>query len=429
MANSLSLKLYLATRARSRRAARKPAATRDGADAARVMAGERNGEASAPRPDGPLLWIHTGQDSHALAARELAHRLRTERAELNILFTTTAEKRRDSTPDALSQLAPTDALSPVRRFLDHWQPSLTLWSEPDVRPALVTQTAKRDIPMFFVDAHTAPSEPHGWRFWPSLSGSLLADFRNVITGDRVKAGSLRRLGADPAKTEVIGYLEEGTAALPCNQAERDALAEELQGRPVWLAVRAADDELEPVLDAHRQALRRTHRLLLILVPEENGHHDGPDAGAELQAALQDQGFVTALRSAGDEPEAETQIYIADSIEELGLWYRLAAVSFLGQSLEASGGVNPFEPAALGSAIIHGPNVRSFRRAYGRLASAGATRMVRNPAQLYESLEELLQPDVAAMMAHEAWKVCTSGAEVTDRAMDLVLAELDAIEDR
>ncbi len=428
MANSLSLKLYLATRARSRRAARKPVAPQDGAETARILAGERNGEASAPRPKGPLLWIHTGQDSHALAARELAHRLRSERSELNILFTTTAEKRRDGTRDALSQLAPDDASPPVRRFLDHWQPTLSLWTEPDVRPALVAQTNKRNIPMFFVDAHTAPSEPHGWRFWPSLSGSILSDFRNVITGDRVKAGSLRRLGADPARTEVIGYLEEGTAALPCNQAERDSLAEELEGRPVWLAVRTADDELEPVLDAHRQALRRTHRLLLILVPEETDHPDGPDAGPELQAALQDQGFMTALRSAGEEPEPETQIYIADSIEELGLWYRLAAVSFLGQSLEASGGVNPFEPAALGSAIIHGPNVRNYRRAYGRLASAGATRMVRNPEQLYDALEDLLSPDVAATMAHEAWKVCTSGAEVTDRAMDLVLSELDALED-
>lgn len=419
MGNSLSLKLYLATRARSDRAARRAIAQTPARPDDAMLERERAGHASAERPKGPLIWVHSGQDRHALAARELAHRLRLEREELNFVFTTTAKRRRDSEPGTASQLAPDDSLPAIRRFLDHWKPDLSLWTEPDIRPAMANETASRKIPMMLVDAHTAPPDPPGWRFWPGLSGSVLTRFQHVITGDRVKAGALRRLGADPARTEVLGYLEEGTAAPPCNHAERDSLAEDLSGRPVWLAARASDLEIEPILEAHRDALRRSHRLLLILVPED------PEAGPLLDEAIRDHNFATALRSAGAGPESDTQIYIADTVGELGLWYRLAAVSFLGQSLEASGGVNPFEAAALGSAVIHGPNVRNFRRAYGRLSSAGATRMVRTSAQLSEALEELLAPDAAAELAHSAWRVCSAGAEVTDRAMDLVLTELDA----
>ncbi|WP_172300353.1 3-deoxy-D-manno-octulosonic acid transferase [Pseudoruegeria sp. HB172150] len=418
MANSIPLKLYLATRARSERGTRRALARGDTPEDEKAQEHERLGHAGIERPDGPLIWIHSGQDRHALAARELANRLRAEREELNFLFTTSARARRDSEEHLISQFAPDEYVPAIRSFLTHWKPDLSIWTEPDVRPALAAGAAGFGVPLYLIDAHTAPTETQGWRFWPGVSSTLLTDFRHVITGDPVKAGALRRLGAGPAKTEIVGYLEEGTAALPCNTAERDDIAKDIVGRPVWLAGHAADAEIEPILDAHRQVLRRTHKLLLILVP------DDPEAGPDLAKAIRDHGFTASLRSSGAFPVSDTQIYIADTEGEMGLWYRLAAVSYLGRSLEASGGVNPFEAAALGSAIIHGPNVRNYRRAYGRLASAGATRMVRNTNQLSEALEALLSPDIAALMAHEAWKLCTSGAEVTDRAMDLVLTELD-----
>jgi 3-deoxy-D-manno-octulosonic-acid transferase len=418
MAGPLALKLYLATRARSDRGVRRRL-SRDLDDGAQALERERLGEASAPRPDGPLVWVHTGRDRHGLAARELAHRMRLEHPELSFLFTTGAQKRRVTEAALPSQLAPADNLPAVRRFLDHWRPDIALWTEADSRPALITETADRNVPLLLVDAHTAPPELQGWRLWRGLTGALLARFGQVITGDATSAAALRRLGAAPGRLQIAGFLEEGTAALPCNRSDCDSLSETLSGRPVWLAANLSDAEIEAVIEAHRQAIRRTHRLLLILLPED------PEAGPDLDRALRGEGFVTGLRSAGAEPEADTQVYIADTDGELGLWYRLAAVSFLGQSLEAGGGINPFEAAALGSAIIHGPNLRNFRRAYGRLGSAGATRMVRNADELAEAVDALLSPDVAATMAHEAWKVCSAGAEVTDRTIELVLAELDA----
>ncbi|MDJ0825007.1 MAG: glycosyltransferase N-terminal domain-containing protein [Rhodobacter sp.] len=416
MGNSLSLALYLATRVRGDRALRRSLAEND--EDAKTQRKERLGYASAPRPDGPLIWIHSGQDRHALAARELAQRLRTERPDLQFLLTTIANKRKDSEAYMSVQFAPDENRAAIRRFLDHWRPDLALWTEPDLRPALISAAADHAIPLFLIDAHTARPDPNTWRWFRAMSSTLLERFQTVMTGDADSAAHLQRLGADPKRLEVTGFLEEGTAALPCNAADRDALGGEIAGRPVWLASGIAADEMDAVLTAHRQTLRRSHRLLLIIAPRD------PDLGPALLNIAKDQGFTASLRSEADDVGSDIQVYIANTTGEMGLWYRLAPITFLGHSLEASGGINPFEAAALGSAIIHGPNVRYFRRGFGRLAAAGATRLVRNAKELGDAVEMLLSPDIAAKMAHEAWRVCSTGAEVTDRAMDLILTTLD-----
>ena len=415
MAKSLSLALYLATRARP---ARQVVATPGTVNSNQQK--ERLGTASVARPQGPLIWFHTGGDRHALAVRELAHRLRQERDDLTFLLTTSTEKKRRKSKDYLkSRYVPDENLPAVRRFLGHWRPDIAVWTEADLRPALITDAARRHIPLFMLDARTAaPVVPSRW--WRGVSGSILSRFQHVVTGDEKSATSLKRLGADPSTLEVSGFLEEGTGALPCNEADRDALAQRLGGRPVWLAASTDPSELEPVIAAHQHAQRRAHRLLLILQPGM------PEHGRAWRDMLHADGYGVALRSAGEEPGADTQIYLADTADEAGLWYRLAPISFLGQSLAPGGGINPFEAAALGSAIMHGPNTRNFRRAYAALDAAGASRLVRNGDDLATEVERLLSPDAAAAMAHQAWKVSSSGAEVTDRAIDLILTKLDEL---
>ncbi|MCG6904850.1 MAG: 3-deoxy-D-manno-octulosonic acid transferase [Rhodobacter sp.] len=425
MVKSLTLALYLATRARSDRAARRSAAT--GTESGENHDNERLGEASDVRPEGgSLIWFHTGHDRHALAARELAGRMKSERDDLCFLFTTHAEKRRKSEPGLFSQLVPDDAMPNVRRFLDHWRPDIAIWTEPDLSPALITETGDREIPLFLVDAHTAAPDPQSWRWLRGMSGSLLSRFRKILTGDAKTANALKRLGATSEQVEIAGYLEEGTPALPCNEADRNALAHALAARPVWLAARITNEECAAIIAAHSRAQRRAHRLLLILVPDE------PDEGAAWAERLITDGHRVAQRSKGEEPDADTQIYVADTEGEMGLWYRLAPVSFLGRSMGDNGGdfggVNPYEPAALGSAIIHGPGIAGFRQAYVRLEAAKAARLVHTAEELSEALEQLLSPHTAATMAHEAWKICSSGAEVTDRVRDLIFSELDIDEE-
>jgi len=124
------------------------------------------------------------------------------------------------------------------------------------------------------------------------------------------------------------------------------------------------------------------------------------------------------------PDPDTAVYLADTMGELGLWYRLAPISFVGGSLEPVGGHNPFEPAALGSVILHGPYVSNFSDIFQRLTEAGAARLVSSPGSLAEAVNDLLNPDRAAVMAHAAWEVCSAGAEVTDKALDMLFDYLD-----
>ena len=170
--------------------------------------------------------------------------------------------------------------------------------------------------------------------------------------------------------------------------------------------------------AHRLALKSNPRLLLILAPRH------PDRGDSLAEMLQADGWSYARRAAGELPDKETQVYLADTMGELGLWYRIAPVSFVGGSLMPIGGHNPFEPAALGSAILHGPYITNFVDIYQRLTDVRAARLVSRGETLAQAVDDLMNPDKAAAMANAAWEVSSVGAVVTDQALDLLLETID-----
>ena len=137
--------------------------------------------------------------------------------------------------------------------------------------------------------------------------------------------------------------------------------------------------------------------------------------------------MVKLRSEGAEPDAICEIYIADTLGEMGLWYRVAPLTFLGGSLTEIGGHNPYEPAALGSALLHGPYTANAQDIYERLDEAGAAKMVRDTQQLGEAVKELLEPHRAAAMAHAAWEVSSQGAQAMERAFAEINTALDRAE--
>jgi 3-deoxy-D-manno-octulosonic-acid transferase len=191
-------------------------------------------------------------------------------------------------------------------------------------------------------------------------------------------------------------------------------------RPVWLAAMVPEGEEAAVIAAHRAALLLAHRLLLILVPEN-------PARAEALAAqmTEREGWTVALRAHEEEPEPETEVYIVDNPQEFGLWYRLAPVTFLGGTLAGQGALrSPMEPAALGSAILHGPRTGAHGAAFGRLGAARAARAVASANDLAEALGDLLAPDRAARLAQAAWAVTSEGAEATERVLGLIRRLLD-----
>jgi 3-deoxy-D-manno-octulosonic-acid transferase len=373
---------------------------------------ERMGQAVVPRPVGRLVWFHAASVGEGLSLLELLKRLKEDHPEINCLVTsgtlTSASILGTRMPDGcIHQFVPLDVLPWIERFLDHWRPDVAIWTESELWPAAICEARRRNIPMLLINARISLST---FRRWLRLRGTatvLLRRFDRILAQDELAGEQLSRLGADPETLSVSGSLKEGASPLPHDEHELARFRTLLGNRPVWLAASTHLGEEDQVLSAHRMAVRSVPGLLLILVPRH------PERGAELAAAIEGAGLRLARRSREEDLGEETEVYLADTLGELGVWYRLAPVCFVGGSLIEIGGHNPYEPALLGSAILHGPHVRNFSDAYARLSAAEAAIEVRGGADFGRSLVAVLSPDRAASMAAAAWDVCSKNAEITD----------------
>jgi 3-deoxy-D-manno-octulosonic-acid transferase len=368
------------------------------------------------RPKGTLVWLHAPQSESVCGLAELATRLMVEDG-VSVLMTCEDAPERP-VPDAIHQLPPPDQIPDIISFLDHWKPDLLVMSGGELRPALLHELARRRLPSLIADGR-APYLLRGRDGWyPGLQREALTCVGRVLAVDEGAARAFRKAGAP--RVEVVGRMEEQSAALSCHEPERAALAHLMATRPVWLAAAIPEGEEAAVIAAHREALRLAHRLLLILVPADPAR--APALAAQMEA---NEGWTVAQRGLEQEPDTETEVYIPDSALEFGLWYRLAPVTFLGGSLGGEGCIrNPMEPAALGSAILYGPRPGAFGAAFGRLGAARAARAVASGHDLAEALGDLLSPDRAARLAQAAWGVASDGAEVTERVLDIIRATLD-----
>lgn len=376
------------------------------------------------RPKGPLIWAHAVDAARADTLVHLAERLASQRRGFHLLLTTTsaAPVRVDAGGSVLWQPVPEDNVPAAEAFLAHWRPDIGVWTGGDLRPALLICAARQAIPLFLVDADETYLERASWRWFPDMPRAVLGLFTEILTRTESAARLVRRFGAPERIVSVTGPFQEGAMTLPYNSAERDEMAGLLRSRPIWLAAKIQKAEVETILESHREVSRLAHRSLLIIVP------DVDDDRAEICATLAQQGWRTAVRSEGEMPSETTQVILADTPGEMGLWYRLAPVTFMGSSLvSGQHGRDPNEPAAHGSAILYGPNVGRYLNRYSRYAEAGAARIVRNSQTLTAAVQRLIAPDQAAVMAHAAWDVASKGAAVTDRIQDMLLDRLDRLE--
>lgn len=374
------------------------------------------------RPDGPLIWAHAADSNLLGALVQLALRLRANRPEVHVLLTLNGD---DAWPEPLPdnvicQKVPEEQSSACRAFLAYWQPSACVWQTGHMHPTLLTAMRGAGVPSVLVGADETGFEESRLPWRRRSDRAILGNFQAIYANTANVARTFIRNGVDPARISVTGPLQEGGAALPCDDEERAQLSETLAVRPVWLAAMVQPDEFPIIVEAHRQALRVAHRLMLILVPRR------PEDGAGMIASLKEQGLRYVVWSEGACPEETTQVLVADTYGDLGLWYRLAPLTFMGSSLTAGhGGRDPYEPAALGSAVLYGPNVGRFMREYSRFARAGAARMVRDASGLASAVLRLHAPDQAAIMAQAGWEVATEGAEATDQVLDWLDEVLDA----
>ena len=371
----------------------------------------RRGEPEPPRPEGPLLWVHADGPERLPAVAALAERLWPE--DVAMLLTL---PRRFEPPPAPGQLllrpAPFEAGTAVRAFLEHWAPDVLLWVGGGLRPALLARTR---APKLLVEGAPEPGLLARGSGWPGLARAVVPLFERALVRGDAGAERLSRAGLPEERLELAGPLDAPVPVLPCNERERRDLSQSIGTRPVWLAADIPLAELPAVVSAHRFASRSAHRLLLILTPR------APDEVPVMARLLGEAGLRVALRAEGDEPDEATQVYLTDGASEMGLWLRLAPLAYLGGTMPGGpGGRCPFEAAALGLALLHGPVTASHGEAWARLDTAGAARVVANAAELGRGVEALLAPDRAAAMAQAGWDVSTRGAEVMNRVIELIL---------
>ncbi len=384
---------------------------------------ERLGKASRPRPAGELIWLHAASVGESISMLPLIERLLSDHPQLSLLMTTgtvTSAKLMAERlpPRAFHQYVPVDRLAYVRRFLDHWRPDLALWAESEFWPNLVSESHARGVPMVLVNGRISPRSFQGWQKARGLIADLLANFALCLGQTEEDAARLRTLGAPDA--EHLGNIKFAAPPLPVDTTAYDKLAQALEGRPRWLAASTHAGEEEIALRVHMRLKAAHPGLVTMIVPRH------PERGAEIAAMVAQQGLVLAARSRGDAITPKTEIYLADTMGELGLFYRLADVAFMGKSLVPLGGQNPLEALRLGTVVVHGPHMTNFDRIAREMAARGCAVEVADEAALGEAIAQLLgDPDRRRALAAAGAAYVDEQAGVIDQVAGRIARLLDA----
>lgn len=368
-----------------------------------------SGPAPIALPDGtgPILLMHVAADAET-AATQVEARLKRAQPDLRILRC-----------DGRDMQASLSSRAGARTVLSAARPAAILLLGSDLPAALITSAGQQGLPMVLGEARLGEDDA-GWRMNAAMRRHLLGQMRAVLVTDAASQETAIRIGIDPRQVTMTGPVADIRDPLGCTEAERQIFAELLNTRHAWLAASVPESEEAAVLAAHRAAMRQSHRTLLFLAPRNPGRIDA------LAAMLEAEGLAVARRSHDEEPTEEVHVMITDGPTEMGLWYRLAPVSYMGGTLsgEDDGARHPFEPAALGSAIVHGPRIDRHPTEWQQLDGARAARQVIDAAGLAAAIAELTQPDLVASLASNAWTVSTGGADVAARIAAPVLQAID-----
>ena len=351
-----------------------------------VRIGERRGETGVSRPDGQLVWIHGASVGESLSVIPLVEHLKKQHPQLNFLITTgtvtSASLIKSRLPDnAIHQFIPLDHPEFVSSFLDHWHPDCGIFIESELWPNLVIAAREKIKKMAIVNGRISPSSFDGWRRQPNMIRYLLSGFDVIIAQDRHNADRLENLSGKHVHT--VGNLKNAAAPLETALPEYETLLRQSADRPCWLAASTHIGEDEFILAAHNVLKAEFPDLLTFIAPRH------PDRGDEIYQLAGDKALAAVKRSSKLRIDLQTDIYIADTLGELGLFYRRCDIAFVGGSLTDKGGHNPLEPARLGSAILHGPNTFNFAETYELLRNAGGSALVRNERELASAVKRLL----------------------------------------
>src|SRR5262245_10005513 len=360
--------------------------------------GERWGRASRERPDGLLVWVHGASVGESMAALPLVTAT-LEKPNRHVLVTTgTVTSARLMAerlpPRAFHQYAPLDSSASVRRFLDHWRPDVALFIESELWPNLILETRARSVRMVLINARMSKRSFRGWARARPLAKLLLSSFDECLAQDEETRSRLNALGARSIK--ISGSLKADAPPLPVNEKALEEFKTALASRPLFLAASTHPGEEALILDVALKLRAACGNALTVLVPRH------PARGPQIEAAALERSFATRRRASGGLPSPNTEIYVADTLGELGLFYRVATFAFLGGSLIAHGGQNPLEPARLGTAVLTGPHTHNFEETFRILLDAQGDGLVRTGDQLSWLVVKLINnPELAKRLGDKA----------------------------
>ncbi len=383
---------------------------------------ERRGLTRLARPDGSLIWLHGASVGELASALPLIERLRARG--LGVLVTsgtvTSGDLAEQRLPrGVIHQFVPLDVPRFVRRFLDHWQPDLVLFVEQDLWPNMIVESSARGVPLVLINARMSEKSFGRWMYLRSMIRSLLQRFDLCLARTPADAERLTALGAPHVFT--VGNLKLDVPAPPADNEKLTALQGAIAMRPLVAATSTHHGEESAVIETHKRLRDNFSGLLTVIAPR---HPERGPGIVELAAAA---GLKASLRSRGERPDRATDIYVADTVGELGLLYRLAPVVFIGGSLIKHGGQNPIEAAKLGAAILHGPHVFNFAEIYEALDVAHGAELVADGERLTAAfsawLSNAAERERAAAAARATVEGLSGALEHTLQSLEPYLMQL------
>lgn len=351
---------------------------------------ERLGIASEERPAGQLLWFHAASVGETNAVLPVISSIYASHPDTNILLTTgtvtSAKAAKDRLPpNAIHQYIPLDSPKFVERFLDHWRPDLALFTESEIWPNLILQSSERGIPLMLLNGRMSKKSFRSWRRQSGLSRPLFSRFDLVLAQNERLAKRFRKLGTQNAVS--VGNLKIDCPALPVDQARLIKLQAAINTRPVFTAASTHPGEDEIIASAHRKLKAEFPDLLTIIIPRH------PERGEKISQMLNEQGLTHSRRSEGALPGPSDDIYVADTIGELGLLYTVSTIAFIGGSAIPRGGQNPVEAVKMGTAVLTGPHWYNFKDAYNEMLQLEGCIEASNADEIAECVSLLLKDDV------------------------------------
>ena len=384
-------------------------------DPARVD--ERLGLASVARPAGDLIWLHGVSVGETLSLLPVVERLRKARPDLTVLVTsgtlTSATLLARRLPvGVIHQFAPVDGPGAVAAFLDHGKPSVAVFVESELWPNLILAARDRGVKLVLASARITEKTVAGWRRFPGAVRRILSAFDRILPQDETSVARLESLGA---RIDGQVNLKLSGEAPPHDPAAFTRLSAAIGDRPVVVAASTHDGEEIAIV---RALDKLADRLCLIIVPRH------PERSADIAAALTRDGYGFAVRSQGREPDRDTDLYVADTLGEMGLFLRLADVVVMGGSFSAAlekppvGGHNPLEPARLGKPAVTGPDMTNWAAVTDALVSAGGLAIVHAPWDLPAVIAPLLADDAGAkQMGERGRRAAAEAGSGLDRLWD------------